>query len=167
MKRNAYRVTYERDETGAWIVEIPELKGCHSWGKSVAAARANIREALGLFVDDAPAAAAEFEEMIVPPAAAKGAVEKARTLRAVAENTAAAASVALREAVRQLLDEQHLTIRDVAELLGISFQRVQQLAAEQDGGGATRVAERAAAYRAGKRRAAPVPRASARTAKKK
>jgi len=39
-------VVIERDETGYYVAEVPALPGCLSQGKTIAEAKANIREAI-------------------------------------------------------------------------------------------------------------------------
>jgi len=39
-------VVIERDETGYYVAEVPALPGCLSQGKTLAEAKANIREAI-------------------------------------------------------------------------------------------------------------------------
>jgi predicted RNase H-like HicB family nuclease len=51
-----YTAVYERDADGRWLVEISEVSGCHSHGATIDHARERIREALGLYVDDAETA---------------------------------------------------------------------------------------------------------------
>jgi transposase len=53
--------------------------------------------------------------------------EKAERLRAKAQD-------ATRAAVGELTRRAGLSVRDAAEMLGLSFQRVQQLAGEKQGG---------------------------------
>lgn len=52
----AYTMRCERDESGWWVVEVPEVQGCHTQARSLAEARRRIRDALSLFVDDAETA---------------------------------------------------------------------------------------------------------------
>jgi len=40
------QVIIERDETGYYVAEVPALPGCLSQGKTLAEAKANIREAI-------------------------------------------------------------------------------------------------------------------------
>ena len=40
------RVYIEQDETGYWVAEVPALPGCLSQGKTLAEAKANIKEAI-------------------------------------------------------------------------------------------------------------------------
>jgi hypothetical protein len=49
----SYRVAYERDVSGWWVATVRGVRGCHTQGRTVDEARRRIREALGLFVDDA------------------------------------------------------------------------------------------------------------------
>ena len=53
MSQGRYTVVYERDESGAWNAYVPEVPGCHTYGRSLRLARERIRETLGLWVDDA------------------------------------------------------------------------------------------------------------------
>ncbi len=41
----SFRVIFEADE-GGYHAYVPALSGCHSWGKSLADAKKNIREAI-------------------------------------------------------------------------------------------------------------------------
>jgi predicted RNase H-like HicB family nuclease len=43
--RKRITVTFERDERG-WLARVPDVQGCHTWGRTIREARANIREAL-------------------------------------------------------------------------------------------------------------------------
>ena len=61
VRHTAYRVVFERDESGAWIVTVPSVRGCHTYGRSLHQTRTRIREALALWVDDAETA--ELEEI--------------------------------------------------------------------------------------------------------
>ncbi len=40
------QVIVEQDETGYYVAEVPALPGCVSQGKTIAEAKANIREAI-------------------------------------------------------------------------------------------------------------------------
>jgi len=69
-----YRVKYEQDETGLWVASVAEVAGCHTQGRTVAAARRRIREALPLFVRGA----FRLEDDVVLPAALGRDLEAAR-----------------------------------------------------------------------------------------
>jgi len=116
----SYRVVYELDESGHWIVTVPRVKGCHTYGRSLSEARARVREALGLFVDDA--ARARLADEIRLPADMRRLVVSFRAARERAERERKQADAAARRLAKRL------SRRDAAELLDISHQRVQQLA---------------------------------------
>lgn len=52
-----FPVVVEQDEDGVYIVTCPAFRGCHSYGKTIDEAMANIREAIALCLeeDDEPA----------------------------------------------------------------------------------------------------------------
>jgi predicted RNase H-like HicB family nuclease len=101
------------------------MRGCHTYGRTLEQARRRIREALSLWVEDADRA--ELVEEVRLPAAVKQAIGRSRTSRVEAEEQRAKAQEATSRAARTLVDELHLGLRDAAELLGLSHQRVQQL----------------------------------------
>jgi antitoxin HicB len=55
MKIEDFKVFLEPDEDGGYVVVCPSLPGCYSQGESVEDALANIREAIELCLEDAPA----------------------------------------------------------------------------------------------------------------
>jgi predicted RNase H-like HicB family nuclease len=121
----SYTVKIERDESGAWIARVPEVPGCHTYGRSLRQVKGRIREALSLWVDNADRAELEFDirlpsEIRQKVAATRRAREAAHEAQRRASETAGLSALAL---VRQ----HRLSVRDAAELLGISHQRVQQL----------------------------------------
>lgn len=48
-------VIIEQDEDGVFIVSVPSLRGCHSYGITLDEAMANISEAISLCLEDEPA----------------------------------------------------------------------------------------------------------------
>lgn len=46
-----FDVVIERDETGAYIAEVPVLPGCHTFGATKDEALQNIREAIALHLE--------------------------------------------------------------------------------------------------------------------
>jgi predicted RNase H-like HicB family nuclease len=119
------KAIFERDESGAWIVRIPEIRGCHSYGRSLDEARRRIREALGLWIDHAEDV--ELDEEIRLPAAARTALRRAKLARARADREHDVAQRETQRSARALLEDMGIGMRDAGELLGISHQRVQQL----------------------------------------
>lgn len=116
-----YTARYERDVDGNWLAELAEEPRIHTWARSLATTRANIREAAELWFDvDELVVIDEYPTWVSSP------LDLALPAREEAERVLEAAAAATREAVRELT-EKGLSRRDVADLLGISFQRVQQL----------------------------------------
>ena len=79
----SYRVAYERDESGWWVATVRGVRGCHTQGRTVDEARRRIREALGLFVDDARKA--PIVDDVKLPSAATRAIRAYATLRKKAD----------------------------------------------------------------------------------
>lgn len=133
MTKRKFTVVYEPDD-GGWHAEIFEVSGCHTWGRSLAAARKNIREALSAcahaFKDaDRVAREAELVDDVRLPKRVSGAVKACRKARERLEAEESRSQNATREAVRALVDEAGMSVRDAGELLGLSHQRIQQLKA--------------------------------------
>jgi len=127
----AYQVTYDRDASGWWVASVRGVRGCHTQGRTVDEARRRVREALSLFVDDA--ASADFIDQVKLPLAVRKAILAYATLRKRADAEDKRASAAARRAVRALQGGKlKMSARDAAALLGLSHQRVHQLA--QSGG---------------------------------
>jgi predicted RNase H-like HicB family nuclease len=123
-----YVVTYERDEAGWWIAEVQGVAGVNSDGRTVSDARRRVREALALAVGDAAAEAADLVDRVKLPDEARKVVARATAARSKLDAIQAEAQESTATAVRELRKRLGLSIRDIADLLGISHQRVQQLA---------------------------------------
>jgi predicted RNase H-like HicB family nuclease len=124
---NVYHVTYERDESGWWVASVREVRGCHTQGRTVDEARRRIREAMELFVDHVQSAKV-VDDVKLPATAAK-AIRVYATLRKRADQEDRRAAIAARRAVRLLQGGKlKMSARDAARVLGISHQRVHQLA---------------------------------------
>jgi predicted RNase H-like HicB family nuclease len=127
VEMKSYKITYRRDESGAWIAHVPSVPGAHSYGRTIEQARERIREALGLWV--AHPETAELIDDIRLPAKLRISVRKARVARKRADTVQAKAQTSAASAARQLTGELRLSLRDAGEVLGLSRQRVQQLVA--------------------------------------
>jgi predicted RNase H-like HicB family nuclease len=121
-----YRVVLERDETGAWIADFPDVAGCHTYGRTLRQARARLRDVLALFATDADTA--DLDEDIRIGGPARLAIARSADARADADLSRRDAADALRQAV-ETLSAEGLPIRDIGGLLELSPSRVQQLLA--------------------------------------
>jgi predicted RNase H-like HicB family nuclease len=119
-----YRVIIERDPTGAWIAWIPSVPGCHTYGRTLAAARRRIREALSLWVPAASRARLDFDVRL--PNDVRRVVAPLVTARRRASRAEQDAQATLDAAARALI-KRGLSLRDAGELLGLSHQRIAQV----------------------------------------
>ncbi len=125
-----YHVTYERDESGWWVASVRELRGCHTQGRTVDEARRRIVQAMELFVDNARSSKI-LDDVKLPVVAAK-AIREYASLRKKADQEGRRAALAARRAVRVLRRGRlKMSARDAARLLGLSHQRVHQLADDE------------------------------------
>jgi predicted RNase H-like HicB family nuclease len=128
--KKTYHVSYERDEAGHWVASVRELRGCHTQGRTVDEARRRVVEAMGLFVDDAESSAI-VDDIKLPTSAAR-AIREYIDRRKKADQEDRRAGDAARRAVRLLQGGKlKMSARDAARLLGLSHQRVHQLAQEE------------------------------------
>lgn len=126
--KQAYTVLFERDEGGDgwWVVTVKGVKGPLTQARSISQGKTRIREALGLFVDDA--ATAELVVDVRIPAEEKRAIARARQMQRDAERAQRDAAAAARKVARELV--ARMSLRDAAEVMGVSGGRMQQLVAE-------------------------------------
>jgi len=126
-----YYATLELDpRSGQWMADIEGLP-VHTWGRSLAKVKAYAHEALAAHLDVDVADVEGHLKFRRPqlPAAVLEAIEHAEAARGEADSAAARAAEARAAAARVLVREAHLSMRDAAEVLGLSHQRVQQLLA--------------------------------------
>lgn len=128
--RASYTVRYERDEAGWWFAQVKEAPEAITQGRTIVEARRRIREALGLAIGDAAAKRAKLIDDVKLPADARRALRQARAARARLAEESKKAQDSTAKAVRTLLEDMQLSVRDAGELIGISPQRVHQLAHE-------------------------------------
>lgn len=125
-----YTVTAERSGKW-WTLQCVEVPGAISQVQRLDQADGTIREAIA-WVADVPDEEIDVELQVVLPTSVVGHLEAARSLReeSAAFNTRAAEQT--RAAVGELHSAQ-LTYREIGFALGISYQRVAQLATEARG----------------------------------
>lgn len=129
-----YRTVFT-PEGGKWNVEVPSVKGCHTWGRSLKEARRNAVDAIATCAirDGATDAAADriardaelVEEFRFAVQVGRRLTE-ARLARAAAEEAERQAAAATASAVISLTDAG-LSFRDAGLLLGLSHQRIHQI----------------------------------------
>jgi predicted RNase H-like HicB family nuclease len=124
-----YRIRVERDESGAWIVRSPDVAGFHTYGRSLRQVEGRTREALSLWVEDADDAELDFRYHL--PKRWREVTRGFRQARTRAIDAERRAQRLAGEAA-DYFTACGLSLRDTAELLGLSHQRVQQLLAEHD-----------------------------------
>ncbi len=117
---------YQRDERGMWTVELLEDPGVHSYGKRLAIARAAIRLAAARWAEVDPGDLELADRVILPPTATT-AIAAARVGRQQAEIARHEAVDLTRSAAHTLVNDLNLTVRDAADLLGVSPSLISHL----------------------------------------
>ncbi|MDQ3990407.1 MAG: hypothetical protein M3291_14680 [Actinomycetota bacterium] len=118
---------YERDVQGRWLVHIAEEPRCHTWARSYASARREIIDAAELWLDEFGVESLDNLD-IQDEVRITGAAEARDLAEAREELTRRLSEVRARvdEAARGLVAEG-VSVRDVADLLGVSPGRVSQV----------------------------------------
>lgn len=49
MKKQQFVVVIEQDEDGVYIAKVPDLPGCHTYGRSLEELNKNLEEVIGLW----------------------------------------------------------------------------------------------------------------------
>ncbi len=122
-----YTALCERSD-GWWAVTVPEAPGVFTQARRLDHVAAMAREAIALMLD-VPADSIDIKvAWTVPPAAADAVsrLNRARDQAGIAQSAHGDAQV---EAANALL-AAGLTVRDAGTVLGISYQRVSQLASQ-------------------------------------
>lgn len=123
----SFRVVYTRNGRW-WVAQVRDAPAAITQGRTIAEARRRVREVLGLAIGSNARAhrAALLDDVRLPH-------QVRQALNAVSESRARLVREKLRlsratdAAVFQLVERMRLSLRDAAELLGVSHQRVQQL----------------------------------------
>ena len=114
-----------RDPDGSWLVTFPEIKGAHTYGRSLNQLRRRIPEVLRLW--DKDPARLEVIEVIDLPANLRQAISVARQQRLELEKRSQAVQRDMKKTIRRLQSQLKLGVRDSGELLGISPQYAHKL----------------------------------------
>lgn len=122
-----YVARFERGKDGWWVVDVDGVQGCHTQARTIAQGKERIREALSLYIGDA-AHTVELETQVELPARVRKAVDRSLRDRQRATDAEAEAAEATAQAVQAML-ALGLSTRDAGEMLGLTRQRVHQVAA--------------------------------------
>jgi len=121
--QNRIKIVVRRDpeQRGTWLVNVANTPGAHTFGRSLGEAKRHGIEMVALWFDGEPE---QFEiDWDVRLGEVAATVKQARAAMAHAESD----RLRRDEAVRSLT-EAGISYRDIAELLGLSHQRVAQIA---------------------------------------
>lgn len=123
----SYRVVVTRED-GQWLADVPELEGAHTFARSLPALDRYVREVIVLAADFPDDAMGELdldyvydvrEEAVWDAAMVRG---RRKELQDAERELAARTE----RAVQRLVGEGY-SVRDIAVLTGVSYQRVSQL----------------------------------------
>lgn len=133
---HTYRVNVIRDDRW-WMIVVPELDGYRgpdgavnvgdtTQARRLADVAAQARDFICTVTDAAPSEVEMAITVTVDGVDVTGRAQQVISERELADRHAAAAAAQARELAREL-SARGVTVRDVGELLGVSFQRAQQL----------------------------------------
>lgn len=123
----SYRVLLT-GENGVWLVESVGMKGVRSFGRTVSAALANIREAIAA-ADDLDRWDDLDISITVGEETTSAALDRLREARRTEEMAASERHAAAIDAISSLRAEG-MSYRDIGAVIGLSHQRVAQLDSE-------------------------------------
>ncbi len=127
---NNYTVKYTRMEDGWWLATVDGVPGCLTQGRTINQTRRRIREALSLFVDHADTA--KLIDNIQLSAKVQQTLNQFNIVRKRANEEIARLQDSANKAVTLLTEGADMSMRDAAELLGLSHQRVHQIVHKSD-----------------------------------
>lgn len=108
-----------------WAIEVPEVRGVFSQARRLDQVEQMARDAISLMLQ-IPSKSFDVDVVPTAPQSMRGLLEEYRNQRDVAEKSQSRAADLAQEIIA-MSDAEDLTVRDVGELMGLSFQRVQQL----------------------------------------
>jgi predicted RNase H-like HicB family nuclease len=129
-----YHATFNLDPSGQWLVEVDELPEVHTFGRTLGKAREYLLDALALWLNEPVAAVKDLVTFRQPslPEEVERTVDMALAEREIAEAATRVAADFTQQASIQLVTNARMSMRDAAEILGLSHQRVQQLVANPE-----------------------------------
>lgn len=130
----AYRVVVNRED-GRWLADVPDVPGTHTWAKNLVGLDASVREAIALAEDLPEGVEPELElsyEYHTGDDDLDDATAQLRRERERMEAELARITQRTAELARDMVETY--SVRDAATLLGISPQRISQIAARRSPG---------------------------------
>jgi predicted RNase H-like HicB family nuclease len=124
-EKRKYTVRVERDEDGFWVGKVEGLVGVATQARTLKSLDERVREAIEAAGEPAGELHMAYPKNVWAPVIA---ADRARIL---ATRANIEAQQKMLDAVREL-KKRGLSLRDAAYLIGISFQRVQQLTGMAD-----------------------------------
>lgn len=112
-----------------WAISVPEVRGVFTQTKRLDQVAPTAREAIALILDVAEDDVDVAVETKLPGEIAEGR-DRVRALRAELDDAASRYRNELASFTSYLTQQRKLSVRDAAELVGISFQRVSQVLRE-------------------------------------
>jgi len=122
-----YKVTLEPIEDGYWLATVPSVQGCLTQAPTISKVKRRIRDALSLFVKDAETAELKFDVKL--PKDFLKELEQFEVAAREARNAGAMYQKFAERLSRRAHKELRLSVRETAELMGVSPQRAHQWAA--------------------------------------
>jgi predicted RNase H-like HicB family nuclease len=119
-----------RDRDGNWLVTFPDIKGAHTYGRSLNQLRRRIPEVLRLW--DRDPTRLDIVEVLDLPSTLRQAISDTTKQRIELEERSQAVQRDLEKTIRRLESQLNLGVRDSGELLGISPQYAHKLRHRKD-----------------------------------
>lgn len=123
--KETHRITVER-EPGYWTIRVPDISEVVTQARRLSEVKRNAQEAIAVWLDKGVDEVEVAMDLVVP-SAVQSALNEAKQLQQEASEKLERAGQATSEAARWLTKELGMTLREAAEILGVSFQRVGQL----------------------------------------
>ncbi|MDQ3150544.1 MAG: type II toxin-antitoxin system HicB family antitoxin [Actinomycetota bacterium] len=120
-----YRVNAEWDDTGWWVVTVPDVPGAITQSRRLDQVSADAAEVIEIQTGQ-PVNPDTLDVVPSLPGEAGEVAAEARRLRAEAHALAERAGERTRAAV-ELLHRREFPLRDIGRLTGITYQRAQQI----------------------------------------
>jgi predicted RNase H-like HicB family nuclease len=123
-----YKVIAAR-EGDKWTADVPEVPGAHTWARGIQGLEAGVREVIALVLD-LPEGAESTLELDWQYSTGDAAWDEATAALRAARRGVDAMAVALADQTTLMAVElvRSFSVRDIAALLGVSYQRVSQIA---------------------------------------